>query len=92
MPVYLVSFDGPRPKLCEALKAAYPDHRVIHSYAMAINAPRGVSAKDILLNLEYPDAEKDSLVIFQVTADYWGYSKKTFWDWLAASFRSDTHG
>jgi hypothetical protein len=91
MSIYVVTFEAARPKTCAALKAAYPNHYEVHETALAIWARTG-TAKDILLNLPMPEDERTGVVIFQITADYWGYSKKAFWDWLADTIRMDVNG
>ena len=90
MSVFMIVFEGDHPILCERLKEKFPDHREVFSRAIVISAEG--TAQSILLGLELPDEERNSVVISELAANYWGYSNKSFWDWLGSRFRKLANG
>jgi hypothetical protein len=89
MAVYTLYSEAPKPATFAALQAKFPDNYKLSDTLLAFRAPSPGSAKDIILSLNTPDTERNSLLITQITADYWGYHSRPFWDWLQAAFRSD---
>jgi len=72
------------------MEAKFSEHYQLHERALAFRASG--SAKDILLALEVPETERSSIMIAQITADYWGYWNKSLWDWMEAVFKAELNG
>ena len=90
MSLFAVIMSTPKPVLTAALKLALPDHFVVHDRLLVIRTD--LAAKAIFDSVTLPDDERKGFIIVQITADYYGFAAKGFWDWLGTSFKGDRNG
>lgn len=90
MSLYSVITQVPKPALVASLKQHAADCFPVHETLTIVRSDG--SAKALLDKLELSSDERRGLAIFQISADYYGFASKAFWDWLAAAFREDSVG
>jgi hypothetical protein len=84
MSTFALILDTPRPQLDGTLAAQYPGYKKLNDYAYFFKADS--NAITLSSQLLTPNEITAGAVIIRVTADYYGYSRADFWDWIAKSF------
>jgi len=90
MSLFAITMHSPKPMLIAAVKSAGLTHYEVSDNLIVVRAK--MSAKELTDSLAVHDTERNGLVIFQITADYYGYAAKAFWDWYAVQIREDAGG
>lgn len=75
------------PAANDALKKAVESHFPKHlefSPGQFVVAVEGMTAQQVVLQIDGKDGTKGKFVVFSVAA-YWGYHDKTLWEWLTVN-------
>ena len=90
MALYLVTSEHSEPALGPAVAAIAGSH--LWSERIAFMPYVGTAQALTKALVETHGLARSGLLVIQVNADYYGYSSKPKWDWLAAAFREQPSG
>ena len=85
-----VIISGPDvPPVGDTVRLLYPDAKIWNDRAHVIKADG--TARSVADQITSKTGVRQSLFVCRLTADYYGFAKSDFWDWLAASFTDSSN-
>ncbi|WP_294120576.1 hypothetical protein [Sphingomonas sp.] len=90
MATYVIVYSTDITPTASEIEKLFPGSRQWNERTFIVQAP-DVSAKALTLRLSEATGLKRSLFVCRLSADYYGYSKIEFWNWLSASFAGESN-
>jgi hypothetical protein len=88
--MYVLTSTTNPPALSAAIQRLYPKSMRWENGSWFLQSSG--TAQTVMNQIAEASGVKSGVIIFRVTADYYGYSQASFWDWIAQTFKDESDG